>query len=1166
MKILKAKFKNFIGFKDGMQLDELNLDFSKGKNRIILIKGNNGTGKAQPNSTVIYTPTGITTIGDLQKGSYVFDENFLPTEVLQVFPLGKLRCSKVRFSDDTETICNDDHLFTGKFSSSLLLEYSNIEEKEETLPLHEISLRLQQYEDDKHPRLFYVPIVQPKNFEDAPPATDFNVQLTTYGVKQRLELLLDLVKKYSVEAYTAYNEFRIHNLDPSFNRVIKLLISSLGGTYINLEKSSSLLFYIPKDILSLVYTANNNVFPMLRFISKITRTEEIVDMSCIKVANSKGLYLTNDFIVTHNTTLLSALQPFPGTFDERNSPILPGSDGLKVLDISHQGRTYKSQIQYLQNKTKCFLSEDDVELNSNGNVRSYLELLESKLGLTEEYFKIARIGRNVSNFIDLARTERKKYINNFIPNMDEYLEAGKIVNKKFTKLDNEISYIKKDIKDYDIEPMQELLKLKNLALAEKKKEYEKQLEIKVKLTERKEEQMRLLKLLPEDVESTLGSLTVKNKKLQRSIDDILDSSPAYREKLSVSYEDLLKLQKKVNIKHITLLNRMKTLKAEYDKTDKELAEYSKSLTEKETALGNFKSKNIKELTEFVAGTKTEISSIEEDINIMQEEFSYLKNLDSSFDITNYDFHQAIFPNVKIFAEFIDNVKLQYAGDLKVFKYLIESTENYKIIKKQLLENINKLNVYTETFNKEKAEFLVLAENSRNLKLKPKACKIDDCYFIKGLKTEDELQELSNKFEEKERALEKRKRLANKAWETFSNDILPLVEFSNTFYAKTFATSIPLSIFLIGSKQTPSYTTYLEVVNLALHNDTYLETDTLKQYISLKGELVKAKQNFKEAAAELENLETNKKLLKMLHKNLDDLRNKIDLATANKNELHGEIYSVDVAITKVETGLSFISRILEALDQIKINNVDIAEFSKMFEEIKERKAKISEIVQSMQTPKYLIDTLQREILALEKEIKVLDINLAHYIDFKNKLKKLEEVYDQTKLVKDSLDIKIGIPLVFSKSFLEIIESRTNELLDIAFQGKFKLNFVISEKEFSIRVIKDDSALDLDDIKKASQGQEILAKLSLSLSIILQAIKDYNIIYLDEVDGELDSNNRKVFFDLLESQLDLLEAEQCFIISHNEIYDAATCDLILFKGAEDGRGKENLQNVIYRHRDS
>ena len=45
MKITYLKLENFSMVKSGMGLDTLELDFTKGKNMITLIVGNNGTGK-----------------------------------------------------------------------------------------------------------------------------------------------------------------------------------------------------------------------------------------------------------------------------------------------------------------------------------------------------------------------------------------------------------------------------------------------------------------------------------------------------------------------------------------------------------------------------------------------------------------------------------------------------------------------------------------------------------------------------------------------------------------------------------------------------------------------------------------------------------------------------------------------------------------------------------------------------------------------------------------------------------------------------------------------------------------------------------------------------------------------------------------------------------------
>lgn len=79
-------------------------------------------GKAQPNSTVIPTPFGNTTIGNLKVGDMVYDRTGRPTKVLEVFPRGELDVYKVTLEDGRSTLCNDDHIFSVLTSGGNLVE------------------------------------------------------------------------------------------------------------------------------------------------------------------------------------------------------------------------------------------------------------------------------------------------------------------------------------------------------------------------------------------------------------------------------------------------------------------------------------------------------------------------------------------------------------------------------------------------------------------------------------------------------------------------------------------------------------------------------------------------------------------------------------------------------------------------------------------------------------------------------------------------------------------------------------------------------------------------------------------------------------------------------------------------------------------------------------
>ena len=84
---------------------------------IKLITGRWGSGKAQPNSTLIPTPNGTIAIGDLKPGDFVFDKLGHKTKVINVFPQGKLDVYRITLADGRTTLCGPEHLWVVKSHS-----------------------------------------------------------------------------------------------------------------------------------------------------------------------------------------------------------------------------------------------------------------------------------------------------------------------------------------------------------------------------------------------------------------------------------------------------------------------------------------------------------------------------------------------------------------------------------------------------------------------------------------------------------------------------------------------------------------------------------------------------------------------------------------------------------------------------------------------------------------------------------------------------------------------------------------------------------------------------------------------------------------------------------------------------------------------------------------
>jgi len=137
------------------------------------------------------------------------------------------------------------------------------------------------------------------------------------------------------------------------------------------------------------------------------------------------------------TVLMSSLTPFAyvTSLDERSSLpyIRKGYDGYKEIHYKDNEDEYIIKHYYKATKdshtVKSYFIKNSEELNENGNVRSFLQLVELHFGLTEEMMRLIRLGTNVNSFITLAPAKRKEYIGKLIEEIDMYLKIYKKINE-----------------------------------------------------------------------------------------------------------------------------------------------------------------------------------------------------------------------------------------------------------------------------------------------------------------------------------------------------------------------------------------------------------------------------------------------------------------------------------------------------------------------------------------------------------------------------------------------------------------------------------------------------------------------------------------------------------------------------------------------------------------
>jgi len=80
-------------------------------NQIIFVRGAAGTGKAQPLTEPILTPSGFVQIGSILPGDEVVSVDGTPAIVNSIHPQGIKDVYKISFSDGTHTLCCGEHLW-----------------------------------------------------------------------------------------------------------------------------------------------------------------------------------------------------------------------------------------------------------------------------------------------------------------------------------------------------------------------------------------------------------------------------------------------------------------------------------------------------------------------------------------------------------------------------------------------------------------------------------------------------------------------------------------------------------------------------------------------------------------------------------------------------------------------------------------------------------------------------------------------------------------------------------------------------------------------------------------------------------------------------------------------------------------------------------------------
>lgn len=858
------------------------------------------------------------------------------------------------------------------------------------------------------------------------------------------------------------------------------------------------------------------------------------------------------------STLSKAMNLFPDPSDA----FIPGMAARKEIILQDGPTMYKLVFIHGiksngdRETTKAYITktfnDTIVELNENGNVTSYKDILYSELGLDANFAALSQLSTDDRGLADKKPAERKRFVNSIISSLETYNNIYKVLSKRsasFKSLINSTASKLALLGDENaISSNLEAVEAKINNLNDKKDQ--------AVIALAKEQS--IISLLDPDgsiqnantvISADLELAEADMSRIQSVIDSLVERHKIKFTDILIEYRKItdrknsLIIQNQIDRGSLdSFISQRATQIAEQEKKLHRLAQLNNGESYESilASLEDFriKMKAIRDQLSVVG--ITDILSISKDEYILALET--LKDLDSyisSFkSCTDYSIIESIV------SEYLSTRKIPIPVDTSKLVISLEKTNaDIVLINSEIrdLESriglLDKLLLRPETctdntcaFIKDAVEFASTDPKSRLSKLYSDRNRLQD--LSKSIDIEIakalEFNESLNKFSIIAREVEKNKRILSKMpnGEMFKDTSIFFTRLLNGY----------------GFEYMQSIYRYIDLANLF---DTYRSIDSIcKQYES-----------------ELKIYETKAESIAMVNQEIDDINKAISTLTDKIDPINAEIADRMAEIAMLQDLEGVYSAIIDNMDKQKPLIEKIRACRTKLAENSQKMNRINAAIASSQTLKEQITQLTYTLEPLMKDRDKLIHSIQLMKEYRDELNELQANYDFIETIKYYSSPTTGIQLVFMELYMGKIISLANELLKLLFQGKFEIQpFVINESEFRIPCLGEGYLN--DDISSMSSSQVCMISMILSFSLLHNSSTKYNIIKLDEIDGPLDYNNRLYFIDVLNSIMDIMNTEQCIMISHNSELQVDNSDVILLKHDENNMDYQR-GNVIWSY---
>lgn len=808
------------------------------------------------------------------------------------------------------------------------------------------------------------------------------------------------------------------------------------------------------------------------------------------------------------TVLLSSINPFSSvsSLDERStlSYIIPKKNGYKEIHYKNNEDVFVIKHYYKATKdshtVKSYFTMNGKELNENGNVSSFLTLVEMYLGLTQDMMRLIRLGTNVNSFISLSSGKRKEYIGKRINDIDALMSIYKQVND--------------DIKVIKVMLSSNNMNLYNCHISDILLEEEKLSKMIKTISDRESERDKIVSKI-----SKINSLINDN-----NIDDLRRK----HQEAESSIADFKRIE--TSIKEMSLENMSvdKLIERRSNTTEKKISIQSK-INSYRISIDNTL-RNIEQL-------EISIKKITSD-NDMQSLITAINDLKETINSTS-----------KIVKNYVPNGAtsdqiFQVITKLTSFNQLSQMIHTFGTKPAAVYLKLKRYNKSVDKFLKDQMKYNTSRISNNDINILFDSMFKDDIIITPNCDTEYEecpyyrFSEIINKVK-------------NDLGDQYDDETLRYIQvisnnIDNILNEIDMMEKIPIPDSMRDDL------TEKRILERLEDRLPFFDLSNLQEFLSILKEYELYRQNIDKLKQYEHQLSIYKSSGVDNHINeIKHLQESVLFYRNNISTLEGDIKIVTKELEDIDKQIALVT---------KFN--DSKKYRKIFETTLESTSKILKPLESAAEEKMGLEFDLRQVTNVinvtREEYKALESRINEYKKLTKEGADLSRQLADLNLIAKAVYTKEGIPVIYMNKYLKKIQVLANELLHVIYGDDLRLGkFDVTYDTFEIPYIKNGTKI--PDVKYASQSEEALMTMALSFALANGASKDYNILLLDETDSGLDEVNRMSFFKMLHMQMRILNAEQVFIISQN-LSQMVNIPMDCIKLSDVGT-KSKLQTIIY-----